>query len=37
MEEYYIKSLQCALRYHDLPGEGTPILFIHGLGVRGLF
>lgn len=20
------------LRYHDLPGEGTPLLFVHGLG-----
>lgn len=23
------------MRYHDLPGDGTPILFIHGLGCAG--
>jgi len=23
------------LRYHELPGEGTPILFVHGLGCSG--
>ncbi|WP_204376858.1 hypothetical protein [Aquitalea pelogenes] len=21
-----------ALRYHDLPGSGVPLLFVHGLG-----
>ena len=24
-----------ALRYHDLPGRGVPLLFIHGLGCAG--
>lgn len=24
-----------ALRYHDLPGDGVPLLFIHGLGCAG--
>ncbi|RQO77477.1 alpha/beta hydrolase [Aquitalea sp. FJL05] len=24
-----------ALRYHDLPGSGVPLLFIHGLGCAG--
>jgi haloalkane dehalogenase len=25
------------IRYHDFPGKGTPILFIHGLGCAGSF
>lgn len=25
------------MRYHDLPGKGMPILFIHGLGCAGTF
>ena len=37
MEEYHIANKNYILRYHDLPGEDTPILFIHGLGCAGSF
>lgn len=37
MEEYHIAKTNYILRYHDLPGEDTPILFIHGLGCAGSF
>lgn len=37
MKEYFIKSVNCVLRYHDFLGEGMPILFIHGLGCAGSF
>ncbi len=32
MKEYIVSRTGAALRFHDLPGEGTPILFVHGLG-----
>lgn len=32
MKEYRLEKRNAILRYHDLPGEGTPIIFIHGLG-----
>src|SRR5580698_1808203 len=32
MKTFAIDKAQGTLRYHDLPGQGTPILFIHGLG-----
>lgn len=35
MKEYFIASANATLRYHDLPGEDKPILFIHGLGCAG--
>lgn len=35
MQEYRLNSIQASLRYHDLPGEDTPIVFIHGLGCAG--
>lgn len=37
MKEYFISKANCMLRYHDFPGEGIPILFIHGLGCAGSF
>ncbi len=37
MREYQLAGLGCCLRYVDLPGEETPILFIHGLGCAGSF
>ena len=32
MKTFTLPAHQCTLRFHDLPGEGTPLLFIHGLG-----
>lgn len=32
MREFMVAACQATLRYHDLPGEAVPILFIHGLG-----
>jgi len=37
MKEYFISKANCKLRYHDFPGKGVPILFIHGLGCAGSF
>lgn len=37
MKEYLIDATGYTLRYHDLPGEDIPILFIHGLGCAGSF
>lgn len=37
MKEYFSGKTHCILRYHDLPGEDIPILFIHGLGCAGSF
>jgi pimeloyl-ACP methyl ester carboxylesterase len=35
MREYALKSGVGSIRYHDMPGEGDAILFIHGLGCSG--
>jgi pimeloyl-ACP methyl ester carboxylesterase len=32
MKSYQLNLVQACIRYHNLPGEGVPILFIHGLG-----
>lgn len=32
MKEFTLPGRTDRIRYHDLPGEGTPIVFIHGLG-----
>lgn len=32
MQSFLLDSPQASLRYHDLPGEGPPLLFVHGLG-----
>jgi len=37
MKEYKIHKTGHIMRYHDLPGEEMPILFIHGLGCAGSF
>lgn len=37
MREFTVAACQATLRYHDLPGEAVPILFIHGLGCAGSF
>ncbi|NRT75597.1 alpha/beta fold hydrolase [Clostridium beijerinckii] len=37
MKEYIVDKMKNKMRYHDLPGEDTPILFIHGLGCAGSF
>lgn len=37
MKEYIVDKLNNKMRYHDFPGEDTPILFIHGLGCSGSF
>lgn len=37
MKEYIVDNINNKMRYHDLPGEDTPILFIHGLGCAGSF
>lgn len=37
MQELVLKGSGARLRYHDFPGEGTPLLFIHGLGCAGSF
>ena len=37
MKEYVIEKDNSRLRYHDLPGEETPIVFIHGLGCASSF
>lgn len=37
MQEFFINKAGAYLRYQDLPGDETPILFIHGLGCAGSF
>jgi len=37
MKEYILEKKSAILRYHDLPGEGIPIVFIHGLGCASSF
>lgn len=37
MQEFILENNQARLRYHDLPGEGSPIIFIHGLGCASSF
>ena len=37
MKEYIVDNIKNKMRYHDLPGKDTPILFIHGLGCAGSF
>ncbi|CAG8999749.1 MAG: 2-succinyl-6-hydroxy-2, 4-cyclohexadiene-1-carboxylate synthase [Candidatus Celerinatantimonas neptuna] len=37
MNEYFINHLNTWLRYHDLPGDKTPVVFIHGLGCASSF
>ncbi|WP_310620844.1 alpha/beta fold hydrolase [Flexibacterium corallicola] len=37
MKHYYIEEIEARLCYHDLAGDGTPIVFIHGLGCASSF
>lgn len=37
MNEYFLKQQNARLRFHDLPGEKTPVIFIHGLGCASSF
>ena len=37
MHEFYVNNKKDILRYHDLPGSGAPILFIHGLGCASTY
>lgn len=32
MRSFQPQAVQGCLRYHDLPGGGTPLIFLHGLG-----
>ena len=32
MKSFKLESDDATLRYHDIPGDGTPLIFIHGLG-----
>jgi len=32
MRSLLVKYAQATMRYHDLPGNGVPVMFIHGLG-----
>lgn len=37
MKEYQLRNKHYKIRYNDFPGEGIPIIFIHGLGCAGSF
>lgn len=37
MQSFTSPHAQCRVRYHDLPGGGVPLLFIHGLGCAASF
>lgn len=32
MNSFYSQQAGCVVRWHDLPGSGDPVVFIHGLG-----
>ena len=32
MKSFQLKTEQANLRYHDIPGAGSPLIFVHGLG-----
>jgi pimeloyl-ACP methyl ester carboxylesterase len=32
MKSFRLNTEQATLRYHDIPGNGPPVIFIHGLG-----
>lgn len=32
MRSFQPEAMKGSLRYHDLPGEGVPLIFLHGLG-----
>lgn len=37
MNEYTVTYADAAIRFHDLPGQEPPILFVHGLGCASSF
>lgn len=37
MEVFFSTAARCRVRYHDFPGCGMPLLFIHGLGCAGSY
>ena len=37
MKEYQLRNKNYKIRYNDFPGEGIPIIFIHGVGGAGSF
>ena len=37
MDELYSHHAQCRVRWHAIPGEGDPVVFIHGLGCASSF
>lgn len=37
MKDFVLGGSNVRMRYHDFPGEGIPLLFIHGLGCAGSF
>ncbi|MCT4711762.1 alpha/beta hydrolase [Enterobacteriaceae bacterium H11S18] len=37
MQSFISRHARCRVRYHDLPGSGVPLLFIHGLGCASSF
>lgn len=37
MQSLRLPGTNACMRYHDLPGEGVPLLFIHGLGCASSF
>lgn len=37
MKEFRLVNCNATLRYHDLPGEDVPVVFIHGIGCASSF
>lgn len=37
MKEFILNNINSIMRYHDMLGEDTPIIFIHGLGCASSF
>ncbi|WP_245688463.1 alpha/beta fold hydrolase [Vibrio sonorensis] len=37
MKEFKLTTPNAIVRYHDLPGEEVPIIFVHGLGCASSF
>ena len=37
LQDFVLRGSDSRIRYHDFPGDGIPILFIHGLGCAGSF
>lgn len=37
MNAFYSQTAKCRVRWHDLPGSGDPLIFIHGLGCASSF